>query len=80
MGKLEWDKELHDALLNDEIVHAGKHTAQIGHKVVWISNWPYAYGSNHYAANEKLPSAITRYRLKRKIEEYRNASSKTHSS
>jgi hypothetical protein len=68
-----WDKELNKLLDTNNIIlgsYRGEsdsyYTLLVGDVEVWVSNFPYAYGSKHRAglAEAKLPSRATVFRLR----------------
>ena len=62
-----WDAILNDALDQGPVKYRGGHTANIDGLTVWVSNWPYAYGSPYQGGPEPLPKVATRKRLKKAI-------------
>lgn len=60
-----WDELLNKALDQHGVERNSSHTAKVGLLTVWVSNWPYAYGSA-YRPHERdfLPSIATRRRLR----------------
>lgn len=65
-----WDCVLLNKINSPETIYGipDKYTVVINGKLIWISNYPYAYGSAHHVSDD-LPSPITRILLKRKINE-----------
>lgn len=59
----EWDTILND-LLDHHEPKLGYLTVTLGNVEVWVSNWPYAYGSPHSPEANVLPSTATRKRLR----------------
>lgn len=77
---MTWDKQLNKLIDSEpdvlriygDLDFFRKNTALIGGVEVWISNYPYAYGSPLVCGIEcdKLPTPKTRLRLKRYLESY----------
>ncbi len=66
---LMWDAALNDLLDKHEpILDARGFVCQIGPAIVWIENWPYAYGRLYSPDMRMLPRVSTRFRLRREIE------------
>lgn len=60
----EWDAILNDLLDKHDPIR-GYMTVTIGKVEVWVSNWPYAYGSPYGSGLlDVLPSVATRKRLR----------------
>lgn len=60
-----WDKILNELLDEHGVKGLDSHTAKVGHLEVWVSNYPYAYGSPYYPTKvDIIPSVKTRKRLK----------------
>lgn len=61
----KWDKILNELLDEHGVKGLDIYTAKVGHLIVWVSNYPHAYGSL-YSPNKVniLPSVKTRKRLK----------------
>lgn len=78
----EWDKVLNRLMENGyEPYNISNYTCEIAGQEIWISNYPYGYG-NPYGGiegnrrdrdNERIPYALTRYRLKRYLRAYQEA-------
>lgn len=69
----KWSAELNkmmNAGIKVEPEGYGGYTVKIGKYIVWVSNYPYAYGSDHgekYGGDIFLPDCATRVRLKHYI-------------
>lgn len=64
-----WDAILNNALDHGPVEYNGGHTAVVSGLKVWVSNWPYAFGSPYRRGPEPLPKVATRKRLKKAIHE-----------
>lgn len=66
-----WDCRLNQLMDMYELKLVDDHEVKLGSTSIWVSNWPYAFGSN-YSSNrivcEPLPSRTTCFRLKDLIE------------
>lgn len=72
----EWDKRLNKMLDNPEFEYVSEHRIELNGQLIWISNYPYAYGERlikmQYLWNTTglLPSRKTRIRLKRAVNKF----------
>lgn len=66
----EWDKELNSMLDKPVFEYTGSHTIKLNGKMVWISNYPYAYGSPYEWGVEVLPRRETVIRLKDTLDKF----------
>lgn len=58
-----WDRHLRDLLENPKsITRRSEHVVMINGEAIWVSNWPYAYGSPR--EHKWLPSRRTAAKLK----------------
>lgn len=66
----EWDAALNRML--DKPVFEGKsgHVIRLNGKTIWVSNWPYAYGTPYGWAREVVPSRATQVRLRKAHEAF----------
>ena len=72
---IKWDRELNlllDYLDDAPLPHLNNikindYTINFGEKSIWISNFPYNYGSNNRKGNRVLPKVKTRLRLRRVV-------------
>lgn len=62
-----WDEALNDALDKHPITDVGAHTCRIGNLIVWIANYPYAYGRLRNPEIGVLPRVKTRIRLREMV-------------
>jgi hypothetical protein len=65
----KWDKVLNDMLDSHGVTPRDKCTCMVGNTEIWVSNWPYAYGSIYGSSFQKLPKVGTRIRLREMLEE-----------
>lgn len=65
----EWDAILNEQIDKYEVEVLDKYTAKIGNLEVWISNYPYAFGSCNRPKYDKLPKVSTRRRLLKIVNE-----------
>ena len=74
----KYDAELRKALDKYGVSRVDRYNCDVGGQLVWICNYPYAFGSpGGYSwgnsAMKKLPSVLTRMKLKAMVErEYSN--------
>ena len=68
----EWDKQLRSRMsANYKLtVNPTGHVISLGKVEVWVSNYPYAFGSDYLSALEHLPSRRTRLLLKQFLKEH----------
>lgn len=62
-----WDRILNDLLDMHDLKRVGSCTVKIGPIVVWIANYPYAFGSPRVPMQLCLPRVRTRRRLKKLV-------------
>ena len=61
----QWDELLNKALDQHGVERSGSYLVKVGKIKVWVSNWPYAYGSPYFPFERHyLPSVKTRRRLR----------------
>lgn len=58
-----WDKWMNDALDKEAPVENTHLTVKLAGKIIWVGNYPYAFGSEHGKSLEVLPNSLTRKRL-----------------
>lgn len=63
----DWDGILNDLLDKYEPEDVSPLTVRLGKVVVWVGNWPYAYGTAHFPSADVLPSVETRKRLRNRV-------------
>ena len=68
----EYDKKLRKALENPVFTDIGPYTCKINGKTIWISNYPYAYGSpwNGFKGVDLLPRRCTRIVLRSELNKH----------
>jgi hypothetical protein len=60
-----WDAELNAQLDNPTFTDFGKHTVKLNGSLIWVANYPYAYGTARHSAEDALPFRSTVRRLRR---------------
>lgn len=63
----KWDRELNNLLDNYKLKDIDKYTAVLNGIEIWISNYPYAYGTVHTNGHYGRPSRSTIYRLRQRV-------------
>lgn len=65
-----WDKKINELLDTHLIKLDPQYTARIGNNCIWVSNYPYAYGSsynNFIGSTNHRPSRYTIWRIRKRI-------------
>ncbi len=63
----KWDRELNYLLDNYKLKDIDNYTAALNGVEIWISNYPYAYGTVHTNGHYGRPSRSTIYRLRQRV-------------
>jgi len=70
----EWDTKLNEMLDNPKFEDGGPYTVKLNGNLVWVSNYPYAYGFLYKPLGRRterlLPSRKTRIRLRKAVRKF----------